>query len=57
MKIKCECLVDSKTGEPLEIEFPESVTKEQIEKIGISGWEAGQRFKMGLEASKEFYER
>lgn len=56
MKIKCECLVDSKTGEPLEIEFPESVTREQIEKIRISGWEAGQRFKMGLEASKEYYE-
>ena len=55
-KITCECLVDSRTGKPLEIQFPESVTEEQIEKIRISGWESGQRFKMGLEASKKFYE-
>lgn len=54
MKIKCECLVDSKTREPLEVEFPESVTREQIEKIRISAWKAGQRLKMGFEVLKEY---
>ena len=52
-KITCECLINSQTGEPLIVEFPDDFSDEDIRSIGISGWEAGARMKMGLESINE----
>jgi hypothetical protein len=51
MKITCECLVDSKTGLPLVLDFPNH-TKEDLTEIRTRAWEAGQRFRLGLLASE-----
>lgn len=55
-KITCECLIDSRTGEPLILEFPDDVSDECIENIGNSGLEAGYRMKMRLESIEKTHE-
>ena len=48
MKITCECLINSETGEPLEIEIPDDTNMEQFSKFRDKAWESGARFKLGL---------
>ena len=51
MKITCECLVtrNEDTGllEPLVLDFPDD-RLDELKAIRQSGWEAGQRFRLGL---------
>jgi hypothetical protein len=56
MKITCECLVtrNKDTGllEPLVLDFPDGRIDE-LNAIRRAGWEAGRRFKLGLDSMKE----
>lgn len=47
-KLRSQCLIDSNTGEPLELDFPDGFSENEIEEIRIKAWECGTRFRLGL---------
>lgn len=51
MKITCECLIDSTTGLPLVLDFPDH-TEEDLTEIRTRAFESGERFRLGLLASE-----
>lgn len=50
MKYICECLINSKTGEPLEIELPEGIP---LEDIKMCGHTSGLRMKAGFDSASK----
>ena len=48
-KIKCTCLIDSKTKQPLELEI--NMPKEKLLNIRRAAHDSGLRFKLGLQKS------
>jgi hypothetical protein len=51
MKITCECLIDCKTGKPLELTFPVDFSEKDLNILRTNAWESGARFKLGLQSS------
>lgn len=57
MKITCECLIDSKTGKPLEITFPDNISEDDLNLLRNKAWESGARLRLGLDSKDEYDDR